>query len=168
MQEPSVAARVAAEVTRAGVGVVTLPQTNLFLQGRDSPTATPRGLTAIRALLDAGATVAGGGDNVRDPFNTMGRADAFETASLLVTAGHLLPREAVQAVTAGARAVMGLPEVAVRVGSPAELVAVRALSHTEAIAAASQDRVVIHRGRVVSRTRVERTFPVRDASQRHL
>jgi cytosine deaminase len=59
---------------------------------------------------------------------------------------------------------MGLPEVGVRVGSPAELVAVRAASSTEAIAAASQDRVVIHRGTVVARTRVERTFPTRDAS----
>ena len=168
MQEPDVAARVAAVVAQAGIGVVTLPQTNLFLQGRDAPTATPRGLTAVRALLDAGVRVAGGGDNVRDPFNTMGRGDAFETASLLVTAGHLLPGEALHAVTTGARAVMGVAQAGirgqVRVGAAAELVAVRAGSSTEAIAAASQDRVVLHAGRVVARTRVDRTFPTRDMS----
>ena len=65
---------VAAEVAEAGVAVVTLPQTNLFLQGRDHATATPRGLTALRPLLEAGVTVAGGADNLQDPFNTMGRA----------------------------------------------------------------------------------------------
>jgi cytosine deaminase len=168
VQPPDVTSRVAAAVARAGVGVVTLPQTNLFLQGRDVASSTPRGLTAVRALLDAGATVAGGGDNVRDPFNTMGRGDAFETASLLVTAGHLLPGEALTAVTTAARAVMGLPAVAVAAGSPAELVAVRAATVVEALAAASQDRVVVHRGAVVARTRVERTFPTRRSSQQDL
>lgn len=164
MQPPDVAERVAKAVAQAGVGVVANPLTNLFLQGRDHPTATPRGLTAVRALLDAGAVVAGGGDNVRDPFNSMGRGDALEVASLLVTAGHLLPGEALHAVTSGARQVMGLPEVSIAVGSPAEFVAVRAATATEAMAAASQDRVVVHRGRVVARTRVDRTFPTRPAS----
>ena len=81
---------VAAEVAAAGVGVVTLPQTNLYLQARDVPVAPPRGLTAIRPLLDAGATVAAGADNLQDPFNLVGRADPMETAALMVMAGHLL------------------------------------------------------------------------------
>ena len=55
MQPPEVQAAVATEVAAAGISVITLPQTNLFLQGRDDPVGTPRGLTAINALLDAGA-----------------------------------------------------------------------------------------------------------------
>ena len=82
---------IAALVAEAGIGVVTLPQTNLFLQSRGRRTAPPRGLTALGALTEAGVRVAGGGDNLQDPFNLMGRGDPFETASLLVTAGHLLP-----------------------------------------------------------------------------
>ena len=58
----------------AGVGVITLPQTNLFLQGRDLPVGAPRGLTALRPLLAAGANLAAGADNLQDPFNRMGRA----------------------------------------------------------------------------------------------
>ncbi|XTZ17734.1 amidohydrolase family protein [Micromonospora echinospora] len=145
-------------VTAAGIGVITCPSTNLFLQGRGHGHSVPRGLTAIRALRAAGVAVAGAGDNMRDPFNPVGRGDPLETASLLVTAGHLNPAEAYDAVSAQARTVMGLPVVRIEAGAPAELLAIRAQSLTDAIATANMDRMVIHRGRLVSRTRVERTF----------
>jgi cytosine deaminase len=152
------AAEVAAQVAAAKVAVVCNPQTNLFLQARGQSTAPVRGLTALRALLDAGVTVAGGGDNLRDPFNPVGRVDPLETASLLVTAGHLTPEEAYAAVSAGARAAMGLPEIQVAPGFPAEFLAVQASSLREALAGGTS-RVVIHQGRMVSRTTVTRQFP---------
>ena len=37
--------------------------------------------TATRTLLAAGANVAAGGDNVRDAFDAVGRADPLETAA---------------------------------------------------------------------------------------
>jgi len=149
---------VAAEVAEAGVAVVTLPQTNLFLQGRDHSSAVPRGLTALRSLLDAGATLAAGADNLQDPFNTVGRGDPLETAALLVMAGHLLPQEAYAAVTGGARRAMGLPPVAITPGAPAELLFLRAASLRAAVATAPMDRIVVHRGRVVVRTTTVRTW----------
>jgi cytosine deaminase len=158
-QPPATARQVAMQLARAGVSVVSCPQTNLFLQGRDHKTSPPRGLTALRALLDGGATVAAGGDNLQDPFNTVGRGDPLEVASLLVAAGHLEVDEAYRAVSAGARAAMGLPEVRVAAGFPAELLAIRAASVQEAIAAASPERVVVHRGRVVCRTTLSRELP---------
>jgi cytosine/creatinine deaminase len=158
VQPPKVAADVAARVAAAGVAVVCNPQTNLFLQARGQRSGPVRGLTALRPLLDAGATVAAGGDNLRDPFNVVGRADPLETASLLVTAGHLTPEEAYAAVSAGARAAMGLPEVQVAPGYPAELLAVQASSLGAAVAGGTS-RLVIHQGRVVSRTSVTREFP---------
>ncbi|WIB13276.1 amidohydrolase family protein [Curtobacterium sp. MCPF17_052] len=94
----------------------------------------PRGLTAIRALLAAGVRVAAGADNVRDPFNPVGRSDALETASLLVTAGHLTPDEAYAMVSDAARSVMGLPAAGPVVGARADLLAVAATSVTDAVA----------------------------------
>jgi cytosine/creatinine deaminase len=157
VQPPDVQHQVAARVAEAGVHVITLPQTNLFLQGRDNPVSTPRGLTAIRPLLDAGVVVGAGADNVRDPFNSMGRSDALETAALLVMAGHLLPHEAFHAVSNAARTVMGLPSIAIAAGSPAELVAVRGASIGDAMARADQERMVWHRARLVASTRIART-----------
>ena len=147
--------RIATRLAGAGIAVVTLPQTNLGLQGRGLPTCVPRGLTAIAELRAAGVTVAGGGDNWRDPFNPVARIDPLETASLLVTAGHLSPPNAYAAVSTVARRAMGLPDAGPACGSPADILAVRAESLGDAIAAASDDRVVIRRGRIVSRTRVE-------------
>jgi cytosine deaminase len=141
---------VIAAVAAADVGVISLPITNLYLQGREQAALTPRGLTALRALLQKGVRVAAGADNVQDPFNPVGRSCAFETASLLVTAGHLTPQEAWHLVSDGARSVMGLPAAGPHIGGRAELLAVRAGSLTEAIAVAPADRLVIHRGRVVA------------------
>ncbi len=45
-------AEIASRVARVGIGVVTCPLTNLMLQGRGIATLTPRGLTAVAALLE--------------------------------------------------------------------------------------------------------------------
>jgi cytosine deaminase len=156
MRPPEAQATVAALVARAGVGVVTCPLTNLLLQGRGIRTATPRGLTAIHALLEAGALLAGGGDNVQDVFNPVGCGDPLQTVQLLVAAGQIGIEDAYELVSGGARAVMGLEPVRLEPGAPAELLAVRASSLREAVATATEARIVIHAGRVVARTVVER------------
>jgi cytosine/creatinine deaminase len=155
------ARRVAQRVAAAGIRVVCLPQTNLYLQGRDHPGAPPRGLTALGTLRAAGVTVAAGGDNVQDPFNCVGRGDPLETAALLVLAGHEAPADAYAAVSERAREVLGLPAAGVAPGAAAELLAIRAENVRAAVATADPDRVVLHGGRVVARTEVRREYPAR-------
>ncbi|MYH78394.1 MAG: amidohydrolase family protein [Acidimicrobiaceae bacterium] len=150
MQPPDVQAAVAAEVAAAGISVIALPQTNLFLQGRDDPRATPRGLTAVQALLDAGAAVAAGADNVQDPFNLVGRSDPLETAALMVMAGHRLPADAYDMVSNISRRVMGLAPVNFEPGDPADLIAIDAPSLRGAVADAPMSRRVYRRGRLVA------------------
>ena len=67
-EAPVQAARWRRSWRRRASAVVALPQTNLYLQGRDQPVAPPRGLTAVRPCSTPGVTVAAGADNVRDPF----------------------------------------------------------------------------------------------------
>ncbi|RFA21996.1 amidohydrolase family protein [Subtercola boreus] len=143
------------EVEASDVGIIANPITNLYLQGWEHPVSTPRGLTAARAVLDRGGIrFAAGADNVRDPFNPVGRSDALETASLLVIAGHLTLDEAYTAVSDGARAVMALPSAGVAVGARAELLAIRATNLSDAVANASADRYVIHAGNLVAQSTV--------------
>ena len=158
LQSPEVQAAVSRQVADAGVSVVTLPQTNLFLQGRNHPTATPRGLTAMAALHQAGALVCAGADNVQDPFNLVGRSDPLETAALLVMAGHRLPDEAFRMIGANARACLGLPSAGPVVGAVADLVAIDAPSVRGAIADAPMARKVFHRGKLVAATSQSRTI----------
>ena len=156
MQVPDVQARLASLVAQAGITVVTLPQTNLFLQGRDVTHAVPRGLTAIAALADAGATVIAGGDNVEDPFNLLGRSDPLETAALLVLAGHVSPETALSMVTAapGESTTRHRGALVPDVGDRADLVAIDAPSVRGAIATASPDRSVFRGGVLVAESRV--------------
>jgi len=150
--EPLELEPVIAEVLASDIGIISLPITNLYLQGWQHEHSIPRGLTPVQRLLDAGVRVAGGADNIRDPFNPVGRCDALETASLLVSAGHLAPDDALRAVTLGARDVMSMPLAGPVEGARAELLAVRASNVGEAVAFAPGDRIVVHRGRLVSRS----------------
>ena len=99
---------VAEQVAAAGISVVALPHTNLFLQGRESQVCMPRALTAVKALRAAGVNVAAGADNLQDPFNPVGRGDPLETAGLMIMTAHLLPADALHMVAGAARAAMGL------------------------------------------------------------
>jgi cytosine deaminase len=135
MQPVDVQRAVAERVAEAGIGVVVLPHTNLYLQGRDHQAAMPRGLTAVKALREAGVVVAAGADNLQDPFNPVGRGDPLETASLMMMAAHLLPGEALASVSTDARAVMGLARTD-------DQVHVRAATVREAIAFGPPGRTV--------------------------
>ncbi len=150
VQSPAVQQRVAEKVAAAGISVIALPSSNLYLQGRDHHQATPRALTAVRPLLAAGANLAAGWDNLQDPFNPVGRGDCLETAALMVMAGHLLPEEAFHTVSTAARALMGLAPAGPFVGGAADLMIVGAADTRDAIAFAPPARTVVRAGRVVA------------------
>jgi cytosine deaminase len=145
-QLPADEQRAVAElVAEAGVSVIALPHTNLFLQGRgEAP--MPRGLTAVAALRAAGVNVAAGADNLQDPFNPVGRACPFETAGLMIMSVHDLPAVAWSSVTEAPRRALGLPAAAITPGAPADLMAVRAATVREAIATGPCGRRVWRRG----------------------
>jgi cytosine deaminase len=128
--------RIAEMVAEAGISVIALPHTNLFLQGREQQVAMPRALTAVKALRQAGVNVAAGADNLQDPFNPLGRGDPLETAALMVMAAHVSPDDALQMVTTAARTAMGLSPPDARVAVPSATV-------REAIAFGPSGRIVI-------------------------
>ncbi|MFJ6214321.1 hydrolase [Streptomyces sp. NPDC092296] len=153
------AARCADRLAAAGVAVVCLPQsggcTGSGGPGHPAPAAFRPALAGV--LRRAGVALAAGSGGLRDPGNPVGRADPLEAAFLLSAAGALEPEAAYEAVSARAREVLGLPEVRVEAGFPAELLAVRGDSLRGALAG-GQSRVVVHRGRVASRTSAVREF----------
>ncbi|MEV8587725.1 amidohydrolase family protein [Streptomyces sp. NPDC051180] len=148
---PADAARRAADrLAAAGATVVCLPQ------GGCGGTET-RGAAPVRLLRAAGVRVAAGSGALRDVANPVGRGDPLEAAYLLASLGGLPPQEAYAAVSAEARAVMGLPEVRVEAGFPAELLAVRG-ERLSGVLSLAYSRIVVHRGRVVARTSAVREY----------
>lgn len=116
-----------------------------------------RGAAPVRLLRAAGVRVAAGSGAMRDVANPVGRGDPLEAAYLLASLGGLSPEEAYAAVSAEARSAMGLPEVRVEAGFPAELLAVRG-ERLSGVLSLAYSRIVVHRGRVVARTSAVREY----------
>ena len=149
MQPQAVQQRVAETLAAAGISVIALPSSNLFLQGRDHSVGTPRALTPVNTLRAAGVNVAAGADNLQDPFNPVGRGDCLETAALMIMAGHVLPPDAYGMVSSAVRQLMGLAPAGTAIGEVADLVILPAETVREAIAFAPAGRTVVHAGRVM-------------------
>ncbi|MFE9648205.1 amidohydrolase family protein [Streptomyces sp. NPDC006365] len=145
-----VASRAADQLAAAGVTVVCLPQGGCSGVER-------RGTAPVRLLRAAGVRVVAGSGALRDVSNPVGRGDPLEAAYLLASRYGLRPEDAYDAVSSSARAALGLPEVRVEAGFPAELLAVRGDRLAGALSLA-YSRIVVHQGRVVARTNAVREF----------
>ena len=79
-----------ARVRDAGIGIVSLPACNLYLQDR-VPGATPqwRGIAPLHELAAAGVPVMVASDNVRDPFYAYGDYDLLGVFADAVRIAHL-------------------------------------------------------------------------------
>ncbi|MCX4533331.1 amidohydrolase family protein [Streptomyces sp. NBC_00841] len=147
---PETATRTADQLAAAEVTVICLPQGGCC--GAERGGAAP-----VRLLRAAGVRVAAGSGALRDVANPVGRGDPLEAAYLLASQSGLRPEEAYDAVSTAARKAMGLPEVRVEAGFPAELLAVRGEQLSGALSLA-YSRIVVHRGRVVARTSAVREY----------
>ncbi|MFE3558233.1 amidohydrolase family protein [Streptomyces sp. NPDC059193] len=147
-----VAARAADQLAAAGVRVTCLPQGDCAALERRGLRTAP-----VRLLRAAGVRVTAGSGALRDAGNPVGRGDPLEAAYLLASQGGLRPGEAYESVSTAAREAMGLPEVRVEAGFPAELLAVRG-DRIAGVLSLAYSRIVIHRGRVVARTSAVREY----------
>ncbi|MGN5631235.1 amidohydrolase family protein [Streptomyces sp. AC154] len=148
---PEEAAGRAADQLAAGrVTVICLPQGGCCGSER-------RGTAPVRLLRGAGVRVAAGSGALRDLANPVGRGDPLEAAFLLASQSGLSAGHAYEAVSAEARRAMGLPEVRIEAGFPAELLAVRG-ERLSGVLSLAYSRIVVHRGRVVARTSAVREY----------
>ncbi len=156
VQEKAEAVKTMRLVKKAGVGVVSLPMCNLYLQGRLSR-STPRwrGVTLLHELKQQGVSVAIASDNCRDPFFAFGDHDALEVFNLSVRIAHLDHpySDWVNAITLTPADLIGLPQVGrIGVGLPADLVLFKARSYSELLSRSQHDRIVLRHGKSIDTT----------------
>src|SRR5438105_6753856 len=151
--EPRDAARVVDGFASAGIGLVTLPAADLFLQGRHATKLAPRGLTRVHELVSAGVTIAAGSDNIQDPFVPTGSGDLLEIGRWALLAGHLgsndLPR-AYEMITSAPAKLLGFEDYGLRVGARADLLISDAADAADLVASGPLERCVLVNGRVVA------------------
>lgn len=142
-------------VARAGLGVVTLPLCNLYLQDRH-PGRTPRwrGVTLVHEMRQRDIPVAIASDNTRDPFYAYGDLDmleVFRAATRILHLDHPFGDwpAAVGRTPADLMGLSGFGSIAE--GAAADLVVFRARTFSELLARSQDDRIVMRNAEVIAR-----------------
>jgi cytosine deaminase len=147
---PETVARLADAMAEAGIAVVALPATDLFINGRGHDRLVPRGIAPLPVLARAGVTVAIGTNNVMNPFTPYGDAALLRLANLFANAAQLgRPSDlafAFSTIGAGAAAVLGRPW-AIEIGASADLVEIDAPDQATAVARPATCRTTWKAGR---------------------
>ncbi|MEW6697573.1 MAG: amidohydrolase family protein [Bacillota bacterium] len=137
----------------SGIHVMTLPLTNLYLQGRDDKGLVRRGITRVRELVDAGINLSVASDNVQDPFNPMGDFDLKKAAWLLTYLAHFpFPSQMddlLNMVTKNPAKAIGLKDYGLEGGCRANLVLYSVNQLQNVIIKQPQPDLVISHGKIV-------------------
>jgi cytosine deaminase len=149
---PMELAPIAAALKVAGVGVITLPATDLYLMGRKDTHRIRRGLAPVTRLLEAGVTVAAATNNVRNAFTPVGNANLLLMGFLLTVGAHMGTergrRDAFALLTEHPARLLRLPPSGPAPGLQADLVVWDAARHDDLVAAQAAPWIVVKRGRI--------------------
>ena len=146
----------------AGITIVTLPATDLYLGGRDDDGAQRRGLTPVRLLRDRGVNVTFSSNNVRNAFTPFGKADMLQIASLLAHAAQYGTPEGqaqiLRMATYDAARAIGLEDYGLAVGCQADLAVLDSPLVGDVLSDLPPRTWVVKRGRVTVESRIESTI----------
>ena len=139
-------------IREAGLGVIMLPATDLYLMGRADLRNVRRGLAPAKRLLAAGVPVAAATNNVRNAFTPVGTADPALMGFLAVVGCHMGTgqglRDALAMLTEHPARILRLPDYGLDVGRRADLVVWEAENPEDIVAALPPRRLVVKRGRI--------------------
>ena len=138
--------------SEAGIFLVALPTTNLYLQGSWDTTPVERGITRLKEAVEHDVRVCIGTDNVADSFYPYGSYDLLDSYALGVQTAHLSPADAwLAAITTAPAKAMGLAwNGNIAVDSPADFVLLTAATPYELITPTGRSRQVIRAGKFIS------------------
>jgi len=144
--------RIAAVLKEAGIGVIVLPATDLYLMGRKDVRNPRRGLAPARRLLSAGVTVAAATNNILNAFTPMGTGDLALMGYLVTAAGHMGTERDVADVlamlTANPARLLRLADYGLYAGARADLVLWETERPAEVVTTMAPRRLVIKAGQL--------------------
>lgn len=157
---PDVFADYARRMADAGVALIALPSTDLYLMGREHTHNVPRGLARAHELLGHGVNCALSTNNVLNPFTPFGDCSLLRQANLYANAAQVGRtddlRDCLDMVTTRAARLMNVEGYGLQVGNAADLVILDCESPSQAVAELAPVLFAIKRGRVT----VTREAPV--------
>ena len=150
--EPEQLDRAAAILKDAGIGVIILPATDLYLMGRKDARNARRGIAPAKRLLAAGVTVAAATNNILNAFTPMGTGDLALMGYLMTAAAHMGTERDVADIlamlTEHPARLLRLPDYGLQVGARADLVLWETERPAEVVTTMAPRRLVVKAGRL--------------------
>ena len=150
------------ELKEAGIAILALPATDLYMMARQDTHNVRRGVAPIHRLAKSGVKVGLATNNVQNLFTPFGDGDVLKICTLLAqvlqlgtTASHQL---CLAMATTKAAEAIGIKNYGLEVGKIADLVLLEADSVSMAIATAPAKRISIKRGKIVAQTEFSTNF----------
>jgi cytosine deaminase len=139
----------------AGIRLVALPTTNLYLQGTWDATPVERGITRLREASLVGVPTCIATDNVADAFYPYGSYDLFETFGLGVQMAHLASAtDWLPAITVNPAQAMRLAwDGLIDLGCPADLIVLEGRTEYEVLTPRGRQRTVYRNGAPIAAAR---------------
>lgn len=163
---PADLAATAAGLREAGISILALPASDLYMMSRGDTHNVRRGVAPIHHLIQQGVNAGVATNNVQNLFTPFGDGDVLKIATLIAqvlqlgtATGHEL---CLNMATTRAAEAIGILDYGIAAGRTADLVIVEATSASEAIATAPASRTTIKRGQVVAQTNVQKHLIVPD------
>jgi cytosine/creatinine deaminase len=140
----------------AGIAILALPATDLYMMAREDTHNVRRGVAPIDQLAELGVKVGLASNNVQNLFTPFGDGDILKICTLLAqvlqlgtTTSHQL---CLDMATSKAAEAIAIKDYGVAVGKVADLVLLETDSVSSAIGTAPLNRTTIKRGQIVTQS----------------
>ena len=150
------------QLKEAGISILALPATDLYMMARQDTHNVRRGVAPIHRLAESGVKVGLATNNVQNLFTPFGDGDVLKICTLLAqvlqlgtTASHQL---CLEMATSRAAEAIGIKDYGIEIAKAADLVMLEADSVSMAIATAPIDRTTIKRGKIVAQRKSSLNF----------
>ncbi|MBE9059664.1 amidohydrolase family protein [cf. Phormidesmis sp. LEGE 11477] len=151
----------AALLREAGISILALPASDLYMMARQDTHNVRRGVAPIQTLFDLNVNTAIATNNIQNLFTPFGDGDPLKICTLLAQTLQLGTQErhalCLEMATTQAAKAIGLRDHRIEPGSAADLVILGADSISQVVGAAPGDRITIKSGNIISQTLVSRT-----------
>ena len=144
------------QLTQAGIALIVLPATDLFLNGRElagprNHQLIPRGMVNATDLLAAGGRAAISSNNIQNAFTPFGDASLLRMANLYANVAQLASDDEIQQtftmITEHPAKILGLT-AQIKVGAPANLLVLEAKNPVDALRSIAQPLAGFKAGRM--------------------
>ncbi len=157
---PEALGAIATQLAEAGISVLALPASDLYMMARHDTHNARRGVAPVHRLAQAGVTVGLATNNVQNLFTPFGDGDVLKICTLMAQVLHLGTIDqhhfCLDMATMGGAAAMGLANYGLQPGCRADFVILNAQTVSEAVGACPVERTVIKNGAIAAQSRFSR------------